>query len=82
MTKYVVGLAFDDEGRVALIEKNRPAWQRGLLNGIGGKIEGDEMPVETMIREADRKLASVPDNELPGLDHLFLQDSRGLHSPR
>lgn len=35
-TKYVVGFAFDlTLTMVALIRKNRPEWQMGLLNGIG-----------------------------------------------
>lgn len=34
-----LGFAFDDLGRVALIQKNRPAWQAGHWNGIGGKEE-------------------------------------------
>jgi 8-oxo-dGTP diphosphatase len=41
---YVLGFLFDDKKeRVVLIEKNRPSWQAGLLNGVGGKIElGEE----------------------------------------
>ncbi len=39
-TKYVVGFLFsEDRGSVALIKKNRPAWQKGRLNGIGGHVE-------------------------------------------
>lgn len=34
-----------------LIEKQRPAWQRGLVNGIGGKVESGETPAEAMARE-------------------------------
>jgi len=52
MIDYVVGLAFNDlETSVLLIEKNRPDWQSGYLNGIGGKIENGESAVESMIRE-------------------------------
>jgi 8-oxo-dGTP diphosphatase len=41
-TKYVVGFAFDEQGKhLLLIRKNRPAWQRGLLNGVGGHIENE-----------------------------------------
>jgi 8-oxo-dGTP pyrophosphatase MutT (NUDIX family) len=29
---------------VLLIEKQKPAWQRGKLNGVGGKIEPGENP--------------------------------------
>lgn len=51
-TEYVVGFALDDTGRVALIEKNRPAWQAGKLNGIGGHIEEtDPHPLAAMRRE-------------------------------
>ena len=51
-TKYVVGLYFnEDHSKVALIRKNRPEWQKGKLNGIGGKIEEGESIYEAMIRE-------------------------------
>ena len=37
---YVLGFLFSpDCKRVALIIKNRPDWQAGFLNGIGGKID-------------------------------------------
>jgi 8-oxo-dGTP diphosphatase len=41
MFKYfVVGFAFNTQrDTVALIEKQRPEWQRGKLNGIGGAVE-------------------------------------------
>ena len=48
---YVVGFLFDKWGSVALIEKNRPAWQAGKINGIGGKIEEDENSWHAMSRE-------------------------------
>lgn len=52
MNKYVVGFMFNDEMTgLCLIEKNRPAWQNGFLNGIGGKIDGRETALEAMIRE-------------------------------
>lgn len=53
--KYVVGFAFDETNRVALILKERPPWQKGLFNGIGGKIEEDETPLDAMIREFDEE---------------------------
>lgn len=50
--EYVVGFAFDEtRTSVALIRKNRPVWQYGLLNGIGGKIEPGEHPDDAMRRE-------------------------------
>jgi 8-oxo-dGTP diphosphatase len=43
MTEYVLGFAFckDYSGfnRVLLIRKNKPEWQAGKLNGVGGKVE-------------------------------------------
>lgn len=50
-TRYCVGFAFDEKGRLALIRKSRPAWQRGKLNGIGGHVEDGERFVEAMARE-------------------------------
>ncbi len=50
--KYVVGLLFDkDQSNLLLIEKKKPEWQDGLLNGIGGKVERGESPLEAMQRE-------------------------------
>ena len=49
---YVVGFLFNpDMTEVVLIKKNRPDWQKGLLNGVGGKIESGEDPITAMIRE-------------------------------
>jgi 8-oxo-dGTP diphosphatase len=50
--EYVVGIMFSiDEKLVLLINKNRPDWQVGMVNGIGGKIERGESPVKAMCRE-------------------------------
>lgn len=52
MIRYVCGFAFTaDMGAVALIEKARPAWQAGHLNGVGGHIEAGETDYEAMRRE-------------------------------
>lgn len=52
MQEYVVGFMFSDSAdRVLLIRKNRPKWQAGLLNGIGGHIEAGENPLQAMVRE-------------------------------
>lgn len=37
--------------KVALIRKQRPQWQKGKLNGIGGKVEPDEHEDAAMVRE-------------------------------
>jgi 8-oxo-dGTP diphosphatase len=54
--KYVAGFLFSgDLSLVALIRKNKPAWQAGRLNGIGGKIEGLETPEMAMVREFEEE---------------------------
>lgn len=52
--EWVVGFLLDDAvppTDVVLIRKNRPEWQAGLLNGVGGKIEPGETVLEAMARE-------------------------------
>jgi len=52
LIKYVCGFMFDNNYQnVALIRKNKPEWQKGFLNGIGGKIEFGETIEDAMIRE-------------------------------
>ena len=52
MQTYACGFLFSsDRKRVLLIRKRRPAWQAGKLNGVGGKIEADETPLDAMRRE-------------------------------
>jgi len=49
---YVLGFAFDCRcQQVLLIQKIKPEWQAGSLNGVGGKIEKGETPLEAMSRE-------------------------------
>lgn len=50
--KYVVGFVFNStRDKVLLQEKKRPSWQKGLLNGPGGKINPNEWPIDAMRRE-------------------------------
>lgn len=56
MIDYVVGFLFSpDFYHVVLIRKNKPEWQNGYLNGVGGKIEPGEHPIQAMIREFDEE---------------------------
>ena len=61
---YVLGFLFSpDCKRVALIIKNRPDWQAGFLNGIGGKIEeSDHHALEAMIREFKEETGVLVDS--------------------
>lgn len=83
MKRYVCGFMFSsDRYRVALIQKNRPQWQAGRFNGIGGHIEGDESPARAMRREFSEEtgvdhggwdrflVAFYPDAELHFFDAL------------
>lgn len=50
--KYVVGFMFsNDRNNVVLIRKIKPLWQAGKFNGVGGKIEPNETPIQAMVRE-------------------------------
>lgn len=50
---YSLGFAFDKYfDNVILIQKNRPEWQAGKLNGVGGKFENfDKDTQHTQARE-------------------------------
>ena len=52
MIEYVAGLLYNDDGStVTLILKDRPLWQAGHYNAVGGKIEFGETPAAAMNRE-------------------------------
>lgn len=50
MIHYVLGFAIW-QGNVLLIRKNRPDWQAGLYNGVGGKANVNEAWFQAMRRE-------------------------------
>lgn len=67
--KYVVGFAFDENRSfVALIRKNRPKWQEGRLNGIGGKVENGETYAEAMVREFEEEAGYQHENWTEAFD--------------
>lgn len=56
MTKYVCGFYYvTNPNTVLLIRKNRPIWQKGRLNGVGGHVNNDESPAEAMQREFEEE---------------------------
>jgi 8-oxo-dGTP diphosphatase len=60
MIQYVLGFCFSpDYKSVALIHKKKPEWQLGKINGIGGKLEENELPHEAMIREFQEETGLV-----------------------
>lgn len=61
--RYVVGFMFDEaEEFVLLINKTRPDWQVGKLNGIGGRIEPGESALDAMRREFAEEVGIKHDN--------------------
>lgn len=68
MKQYVLAFIFNkDLDSVWLIKKNKPEWQKGCLNGIGGKIERGERPIDAM----ERELREETGIRLPGVDPLM-----------
>ncbi len=56
VNRYVVGFGINLEDKeVVLIRKNRPHWQRGFLNGGGGKVELSELSGAAMAREFEEE---------------------------
>lgn len=50
--KYASGLMFsEDRTKLAMVLKSKPAWQCGLFNLVGGKIEEGEAPEVAVARE-------------------------------
>lgn len=58
MKHYVLGFVFNrNQNKVLLIRKEKPSWQYGYWNGIGGKIdEKDLSPLEAMRRECTEEI--------------------------
>ena len=52
MQEYVLAFLYDVNMKyVALVKKNKPDWQKGKYNGIGGKVEPGESPIYACSRE-------------------------------
>jgi 8-oxo-dGTP diphosphatase len=66
MIKYVLGFAFSkDLQNVVLIQKQKPTFQHGKLNGVGGKIESDESADDAMVREFTEETGVTVRNWIP-----------------
>ncbi len=76
---YVCGFLFTpDRTRVLLIRKNRPAWQAGKLNGVGGKIDPGESPATAMRREFREEAGvDLPESRWQHVLTLSGQDDAG-----
>lgn len=56
-----------NDGQVLLVLKDRPLWQKGRLNLVGGKVEKGETPFQTAIRELHEETGMVSDRIIPEL---------------
>ncbi|MCT7467983.1 NUDIX domain-containing protein [Aliarcobacter cryaerophilus] len=54
MMRVVVGIITDNK-EILLLKKNNPDWQKGLYNGIGGKVELNTTPLETIIKKCQEE---------------------------
>jgi 8-oxo-dGTP pyrophosphatase MutT (NUDIX family) len=59
--RYVAGFLMRG-GEVLLVRKNRPTWQDGLMNAIGGEINEGEKPEHAMLREFQEETGLVVTN--------------------
>jgi 8-oxo-dGTP pyrophosphatase MutT (NUDIX family) len=66
MVRYVAGFGiYREKGLVLLVRKTKPDWQAGLLNAVGGKVDGDELFAVAMRREYREETGiDVPDWDL------------------
>lgn len=56
MKRYTLGFIFDTTlQKVLLVHKLTPDWQKGYLNGIGGKLEPGESSIDCMVREVQEE---------------------------
>lgn len=52
MKRYSLGFVFTSSfKKILLIHKEKPDWQKGKINGIGGKIEKNETALSCIVRE-------------------------------
>lgn len=54
--RYTLGFLFNNDlSKVLLIHKLSPDWQRGKVNGLGGKFERDETNIACISREVEEE---------------------------
>lgn len=74
--RYVCGIVLCGDS-VLLLRKNKPEWQAGYLNFMGGKIEAGETPAEAMAREGDEELGLNCSREIRSWRYLASEDGPG-----
>jgi 8-oxo-dGTP pyrophosphatase MutT (NUDIX family) len=71
--EYVLGFVFThDLKKVLLILKNRPEWQAGNVNGIGGRMEPEDPSIKmAMFREAREEADLHSQSYMIGWEHYM-----------
>jgi 8-oxo-dGTP diphosphatase len=60
MTQYTLGFLFNKNlSKVLLIHKLSPEWQKGKVNGLGGKFEQGEKNTECISREVKEETGLI-----------------------
>lgn len=73
--EYVCGFAFSGQ-KVALVTKSKPEWQRGKLNGVGGKVEETDVGLtEAMRREFEEETCLL----IEEWEHFLTLHTKGVH---
>lgn len=62
--KYSVVILLNEDGSKVLLQKKDRTLFKGKLNGVGGKIEKDEMPVNGALREVLEETSLRPEDLL------------------
>ena len=80
MKTYTVGFVFDTKlEQVLLLHKQKPDWQVGKLNGMGGKVEAGESRVKCMARECrEETCLDIPES---AWTHFATIINNGRRSP-
>src|SRR5262245_35983684 len=73
--KYTLGFVFDSpREHILLVHKQRPEWQKGKINGIGGKYEPGESATTCIRRETrEETKLDIPEQEWTYIGEI-LQD--------
>lgn len=79
MVVYTCAFAFCEES-VLLVRKAKPEWQKGLLNGIGGKVEPGESVLEATVREFKEETELWQEEANPQIFHAMLWQDYESHT--
>jgi 8-oxo-dGTP diphosphatase len=70
MKRYVVGFVFDyDMKNVLMLNRIKDPY-KGKFNGVGGKIENNELPYQAMIRELEEETGYLESDMIKN-EHLM-----------